>query len=61
METTISDPNLRTDFNSVINYYFKKEISVLLSKLVESGQLTLMRKQTKRTEKPHCSTLVKNQ
>jgi hypothetical protein len=41
METTISDPNLRTDFLSVINYYFKKETSVLLSKLVECGQLTL--------------------
>ena len=41
METTISDPNLRTDFQSVLNYYFKKETSVLLSKLVESGQLTL--------------------
>ena len=65
METTISDPNLRTDFNSVIKYYFKKEISVLLSKLVESGQLTLQvesdEKKTKRMEKPHCSTLVKNQ
>ena len=41
METAISDPNLRTDFQSVLNYYFKKETSVLLSKLVESGQLTL--------------------
>ena len=41
METTISDPNLRTDFLSVINYYFKKETSVLLSKLVECGRLTL--------------------
>lgn len=41
METTISDPNLRIDFLSVINYYFKNETSVLLSKLVESRQLTL--------------------
>ena len=41
METTISDPNLRTDFQSVLDYYFNKETSVLLSKLVESGHLTL--------------------
>ena len=51
METTISDPNLRTDFNSVINYYFKKEISVLLSKLVESGQLTLEVESDEKTNK----------
>ena len=41
METTISDPNLRADFQSVLNYYFKKKTSVLLSKLVGSGKLTL--------------------
>ena len=51
METPISDPNLRTDFNSVIKYYFKKEISVLFSKLVESGQLTLEVESDEKTNK----------
>ena len=58
METTISDPNLRTDFNSVINYYFKTEISVLLSKLVESGQLTLQVESDEKTNKKDGETTL---
>ena len=58
METPISDPNLRTDFNSVINYYFKTEISVLLSKLVESGQLTLQVESDEKTNKKDGETTL---